>query len=360
MKLVILRSVDGDSGEKAENRYTQRFNTRFAERVLGNLRGNDGFCTACGPDCNSCRKRYGRRFDSRTVSVVGFPAVLPYVLETPADHVPRNVQANDVLLAINIHEQILIEILKVCRGWGTRAVVVPLEAPGWVCGATRATAHMICEKEGIEIAFPKPFCSFNPPAGSVLAEFREHFHIGFPDVRLTVENGTITDALVAVSAACGATYCVARWLPGRSLDDNIEIEVISKRWHSYPCTASMERDPELNGETPLHVAGQAHYSMLVPHKDRVSGLESEFVSSPLGRIVQRPIPPRENLQNIENAKALILNELRERPAVNIARLRNQRHISPAAINSALIILRQEGKITTKGPEILRSSGVSGQ
>ncbi len=349
MKIVILRSVRPDVEETPEGDYLQEFDTRYAERVIGNLRGNTDFCTACGPDCSFCREPYKRTFGRDIAAVIDFPGVLPYVLEHPAEYVPRNVPPHDVLLIINIHEQVLLEILMKCRSWGTRGVVVPLEAPGWVCGATKAQAFKICGAENVEISFPKPFCSFNPPRGGVLAEFRSHFHIGFPDVELTVKDGRIAKAHVNVSAACGATYYIARWLVGRRLDEDIKIDVISRRMHSYPCTASMEWDNEI-ADTPLHIAGKAHYEILSSVKQRARA-ESQTVISPLGTAVQKPVPVYENLRKIENAKEYILNELQDHSLVTLDDLRKAKKITPAAMNSALLILKKEGKILVEGAKI---------
>jgi len=354
MKVAILRSKRGDDDREAKENYLQELDTLYAERVIGNLRDEPGFCSACGPDCNDCRKPYQRRFAGEIAAVLDFPAVLPYVLEKPWQYLPREIPRHDVLLVLSIHEQILLEAVRRCRQWGTRGIVVPLEASDWVCGATRARAYEICEAEGIEIAFPKPFCAFRPPRGSVLSDFREHFHIGFPEVELTIEQGRITATEVVVSAACGATYCVARWLVGRKMSENVEIEVISKRWHAFPCTASMERDPELGDETPLHVAGQAHYAILSSHKERVAGLENPLVTSPLGKLIQKPVAPKENLRNIEKARMLILGELDKRDSLSLGQIRKAPGISPAAINSALLILKKEGTIRSQKGNILLS------
>jgi len=116
----------------------------------------------------------------------------------------------------------------------------------------------------------------------------------------------------------------------------------------------MERDPELHDETALHVAGQAHYAILAPHK-RVAGLDSGMVVSPLGTTVQKPVPPKENLARIQRAKDMILAELGERGSVSLRQLRRSRESNPAAINTALLILKKEGKVRSDGVSVYPAS-----
>lgn len=352
MRILMLRSEGRAAGPKPEEPYAQQFSGAFAEKVIANLTGEESCCTACGPDCNACREHYGRRFGEDIVGVIALPGVLPYLLESPESHLPRDVPAHEILLAVNVHEQVLLEFLKRCRRWGTRGVVVPIESREWVSGSARAEAREICQAGGVEVAFPKPFCSFDPPAGSVLAEFRRRFHIGKPAVALKVSDGRIAEARVDVSAACGATYYVARWLAGMSLDDDLKFEVVAKRMHAYPCTASMGWDDEI-GDTIMHVASQAHYEILAPLKGEPAP-ESEMVVSPLGRAVLKPVPPRENIRNIERAKEAILEDLAAGRRVSLRDLRTKRKIPPAAISSALLILKQEGKIRQEAGEIFRA------
>ena len=354
MRLVVLRSVPVDQQHPGlDPAYLQTFNTRYAERVLGNLRNEDSFCSACGPDCHFCRKTRAPRRGDDIVAVFDFPAVLPYLMENPADHVPPGVPEHDVLLAINIHEQILLEMVGRCDEWGTKGVVVPVEAPGWISGAARSEAETTCGRLGIELAFPKPFCAFDPPSGSFLAEFRKHFRIGMPDVHLTVKEGAITEARVDVSAACGATYYIARWLERKGVEDDLEFEVVSKRLHSYPCTASMEWDDELS-ETCLHIAGEAHKNILSGIKE-VSHEGSGMMMSPVGVMVQKPVPPRENIENIEEARAAILEGLEAGGSLTLAEARSLGGKTPAAISSALLMLKQEGRIAVQNG-VIRESG----
>jgi len=349
MKLLVFRSQrTSDTPEPDE--YSQEFDTVYADRVIGNLVNDKSFCTACGPDCIACRTPYGRRFGENIAGVVGFPSVMPYVLEKPKKKVPKSVPQHDILIAIHIHEQILIECLKCCCEWGTRGVIVPLEETGWVSGATQAEARRICEAQEVEIAFPKPFCSLNPPTGSLLAEFRKEFHIGYPDVELHVQDNRIVEAKVHVSAPCGATYYIARWLKGKSLDDDLKYEIVSKRLHSYPCTAGMDWDEDLD-DTVLHVSGKAHYRILDQLGLAGPSDEPETVVSPLGKALPRPVPIAENVRNIEEAKAAILDRLVKNEAVPLKALRRMRRITPAALNTALLTLRREGSIVLRGGEV---------
>ncbi|MBU4212656.1 MAG: DUF166 domain-containing protein [Verrucomicrobia bacterium] len=350
MKIVVLRSRKFK--DKKIGEYHQSFDTHYADRIIGNLSNRCDFCAACEADCLHCRDKYDWRFSENVGKILDFPSVLPFVLEKPGKYVPSDMPAHDVLLVIHIHEQILLEILARCPQWGTKGVVVPLEAPGWVSGAAIRQALEICARNNIEISFPKPFCSFNPPCGGVLDEFRKSFRIGFPDVDLTVENGIIIKARVNVSAACGATYYIARWLVGRAVCEDLKTEVISRRLHSYPCTASMEWDDEL-GDTPLHVAGQAHYEIL--STAQVGTVErARPIITPLGKVLPRPAPVSDNIRNIENAKKVIMAELEIHPQISLEQIKQKEHITPASIHSAILLLKKERKIRTMGMTIIKS------
>ncbi|MBL7221621.1 MAG: hypothetical protein ISS69_16035 [Phycisphaerae bacterium] len=352
MRILILRSKPLAGDEKPTDPYSREFRSRFADRVIGNLEGDKGFCASCGPDCNQCREGYDRRFASSIAGVIELPAVLPHLLEKPAEHVPENIPDHDLVLAIRIHEQVLIEFLKRCGDFGTRGVVVPMEAHDWISHAARQQARDIAVDRGVEIDFPKPFCDFDPPAGSFLAEFRRLFCIGRPDVELAVEDGIIQRAHVRVSAACGATYFVARWLVGRSVDEDLAHEVVAKRMHSYPCTASMAWDRELS-DTVMHVASKAHDDILAPLGLSAGHDSVEMIESPVGGMIPKPTEPRDSIENIERAKEAILQDLARNQSASLRDLREKRGISPSAMYSALLLLKQAETIRTEGDTIFK-------
>jgi hypothetical protein len=344
MRLVIFHSANTGTEKGPEDLYLQEFNTHYAGRVIGNLRGKPEFCTACAAECTHCRDAYGRDFSDDLAGVFAFPSVLPHVIEDLEQYLPPKVPPHDALLVIHIHEQILLELLKRCSRWGTKCVVVPLEAPDWITQSARVQASALCRAAGVEIAFPKPFCGFKPAPGGALAAFRDYFRIGYPEVELGVEDGFITKANVIASGACGSTYYIARWLIGRSLDDDLVTEVISKRLHSFPCTASMERDPELGDDTPLHIAGQAHNMILAKVKDIPPPL-TDHVLSPHGRMIQKAASPTDTLKNIARAKAVILDEVRANGTYTLAQARAKApDLNPAAFVSAALLLKKDGKL----------------
>lgn len=354
MKVVVLRSKPGRHEINAAEEYHQVFDSRYAERVMNNLIDADAFCTACGPACINCRQSYRRRFGAELAGVVEFPAVLPYLLEKPGDYM-QALPRHDILLAINIHEQILLEVLNRCGQWGTRGVIVPIESPDWIHGNTISMARGICENNGIEIDFPKPFCSFNPPEGSLLREFKDHFHIGYPRIEITVENRKITKAFVHSSAPCGSTYFIARWLVGRSVDDDLKYEIVAGKLHAYPCTASTQYDPEI-GDSILHLAANNHLEMfnnigngLIEKPDRPVFL------SPHGVILPAPVSAQDNIRNVDAARKAILDELGRHAPLSLHKFEASTVISPAAIYAALLALKRDGKIKMLDGNITKTS-----
>jgi len=61
-------------------------------------------------------------------------------------------------------------------------------------------------------------------------------------------------AVVRRSAPCGSTWYVARKLIGVETKREILYDAIAKAHHSYPCTATMNVDPEVK-EPILHIGG---------------------------------------------------------------------------------------------------------
>jgi predicted Rossmann fold nucleotide-binding protein DprA/Smf involved in DNA uptake len=99
----------------------------------------------------------------------------------------------------------------------------------------------------------------------------------------------------------------------------------------------MQIDPEI-GDTPLHVAGQAHYRILAPW-------EHLYPDSAITAPSQQ-----ENVLNIRKAQQAILQAVEKGP-VEMVRLMKDPGLLPAAVSSALIMLKQQGKIQTQHGQV---------
>ena len=229
------------------------YNGKYGERVIGNLINYKNFCISCDKLCIFCRDDKTLNFADNIVGVYTQPSNLPVYIEDPTKYMPFSLPENDVLLAINLHPDIISEIPNFAKIAGTRLIIAPIEEPNWLSAGLKNQIKEKCERLGIVFTAPKPFCSLKKGEDPLIDNFIEQFKIGFPKLKIGIKHDNIVTAQVLCSQPCGCTYYVARKLINVPVDDKLN-EVISNAHHAYPCTASMERDTELK-DTILHKAG---------------------------------------------------------------------------------------------------------
>lgn len=231
----------------------------FGQKVLSHLRDVEKFCTGCA-ECTECRRQYALNYSRDIQLVWEQPDNLPAMLEEdPAEILPPVSALNGVhtVLAINLHQDILLSLQEHCSQAGVKALVVPLEDPLWLQGGARRQAEQKARGAGLEVVFPKPFCSLREEdAHPEVNKFIRYFRLGFPQFSIRKLEGVIQEARVLQTSPCGAAYFVARNLAGVPADEKLS-EIVGNKWHNYPCTASMKMDRELK-DTILHCAGELH------------------------------------------------------------------------------------------------------
>lgn len=175
------------------------------------------------------------------------------------DNLPKNIPSScDIILAIGIG--MYIQALPVlAKKTGAKAVIVPIENSGWYPLGILNQVKRSLEKENVEVAFPRPFCSLRGRGRKNIEKFVEEYGIGRPSIEAEVQNGEIKNVEVKTCAPCGSTETVANRIEGLPVSfegtDILELEGrISEAHHSHPCTGDMMEDPIL-GETILHRAG---------------------------------------------------------------------------------------------------------
>jgi hypothetical protein len=254
MKITVLRS---EASTQKSDPYEVCLNTSYSKRFLGHIQDKGTYCFACGERCISCRKEYDLDFSESIQEIITFPSVLPAILDEPEAYMPEKVKNHDILVAISVHEEILFSFVK--HRTTARGILIPIEEPWWISPYMRGKLKNHCSGKGIEIAFPKPFCSLDPHTG-VLRDFKERFKVGKPEISFTIVDKRIAEAHVLCSAPCGATYFVARNLRGRGVDNEL-VQSLDSLLSAYPCTASTEVDRDF-GDSIIHWAVQIQRDVL--------------------------------------------------------------------------------------------------
>ena len=228
------------------------YSDEFGMKVIGNLINDTGFCTSCGELCDHCRE-FRHSYAMDIVEIHELPADLPDFVEEPEEYLPEKMQSCDLLLALNLHPDILTALPELARRANAKAVIAPGEDPTLSPAGLVGQLRKKLEEMGVECEFPKPFCSLQKTGKHYIDTFVE---LGFGKPKLHIEldesGKGIALARVARDAPCGCTWYVARKLAHSDIEDFKE--TVSMAHHAYPCTASMKHDPEI-GDTILHEAG---------------------------------------------------------------------------------------------------------
>jgi hypothetical protein len=228
----------------------------FGERVIGNLINYSTFCISCAEACTHCKEgKYGFADRIRGFFKLPAPSLLPMFIEdSTSEYLPKEIPDADIAIVSEIHNDILLDLPITLKDSGIKVMIVPQESSARIA---RPQIEEMCKRERIEIVFPKPFCDLQPQDDKPLIKgFVADFGIGRPEVRVEEDRrGRITHVDVLRSAPCGSTWFVAKQLERVEVENRQELyDRISESHHSYPCTASMEKDREL-GDTILHRAG---------------------------------------------------------------------------------------------------------
>lgn len=250
LKLFIAASKDTpDLPGFFQVKYGGEFAARKFLPHLTNFKYNPHLCTK---SCFEFRQRFPLDYTEYLAGIMLFPSVLPELIDDAESYVKEPIPTHDVFVAVGVHPDILIELIKRVSDAGCKAVVVPREDPAWLTTSLVDKLKGLCEEKGLEYAFPRPFCSLSKGKFEYINNFIDQFKIGKPQYRLVTDNkGNVRDVDVKCSSPCGATYHVASGLIGLNKEDIVD--TANKLWHTYPCLSSSQMDPDIN-DSPMHLA----------------------------------------------------------------------------------------------------------
>ena len=236
------------------------YSGEFAERVIRNLINDPSFCKSCGLYCDSCK--YNVYSHVRNIlAAIQLPdsSELPAFLDNPEKYMPKKIPKADLCIVSGLHKDLLLELPHNIQKVGIKGLIVPIEDFTEVPLGLRKQLEEICQELGLEKAFPKPFCSLEPAEDKpLISRFVNELKVGRPSLEISTSrrgrNEVIDSTVVRRSAPCGSTWYVAKKLVGVETKKEILYDAIAKAHHSYPCTATMNVDPELK-EPILHLGG---------------------------------------------------------------------------------------------------------
>jgi hypothetical protein len=184
---------------------------------------------------------------------------LPDFIDNPEEYMPKKLPKADICLASGLHKDLLLELPQQIKKAGIKALIAPVEDWQEVPTGVRKQVETKCKELDLECAFPKPFCTLEPEKDKpTIARFIEETKVGRPLLEISTthigKDEVIEYAAVLRSAPCGSTWYVARKLAGVSTKKEVLYDAIARAHHSYPCTATMNTDPETK-EPVLHIGG---------------------------------------------------------------------------------------------------------
>jgi len=236
------------------------YNGPFGQTVTGNLINYSRFCISCGEGCTQCKAgKYGMSENILAIIEMPDPNTLDDFIDDPGPHLPKEIPSADIAIVINVHPDIIFGLIPKLKELNFKGLIGGSEKPQELPLGLRSQIENEAANIGLEATFTKPFCAMEPhPSKPYISAFLEEAKFGRPLLDIVVQKGrtdTIVAANVIRSAPCGSTWFVAKRLIGMETIDQGELrERISEAHHAYPCTASMDRDAELD-DTILHKAG---------------------------------------------------------------------------------------------------------
>lgn len=178
--------------------------------------------------------------------------VLPTVIDDPEECLPTDLPQGDFLLYVGQDRRVAEIISDMAGACRVKEVLAPVDDRLHLPSGLANQVKRRLSKMGIPVAFPAPFCSLTEQdsESSMIREFARHF--GKPQLKLSIGEGRIKEAVVRRGTPCGNTQYVAERLAGLKVEESVE--QTANFFHNHPCMGSMNMDREI-GDTILHVAG---------------------------------------------------------------------------------------------------------
>ncbi len=197
------------------------------------------------------------------VEVWKAPKLLPPIIDDPEDFLPPKLPPADLILSLGEHPGLATLLPDIAKMTGAKSVLAPIDSAAWLPNGLALQVEGWLRAQGVDSAFPKPFCSLTETTFNALrkkrayddpriAEFARYFGRPKFDIACDPDTRQITRVSVLRDASCGCARYVAEKLVGVHAND-VEQET-GMLHHHYPCQAVMGVDDDY-ADTLMHVSG---------------------------------------------------------------------------------------------------------
>ena len=198
------------------------------------------------------------------ITSITAPRSLPPIVDEPLEFLPPELPQADLILHLAETAraaQLLPGLVFLTKA---QIVIAPVDSEAWLPSGLRLQLKRELAEQGVEIHFPKPFCSLTEagwldenagvPPHPLLQEFARYF--GQPNLEIVLEEDgeTIHEIIVERGAPCGSSHYAANRIAGLKMGEAVpQGGLICLH---YPCLASMQPKSTDEGvETLMHTSG---------------------------------------------------------------------------------------------------------
>jgi len=184
-----------------------------------------------------------------------FTTGLPALLDDPAEFLPGELPATDLLISLGEETGVAQLITDIVKMTDAKVVIAPADNRAWLPPGLARQIQRKLESMGVDMVNPVPFCSLTEEDSQnpCIQEFARYF--GKPEVDIEFykdDRHRVGKVTVSKNAPCGSTQFVANGLVGLWFRDAVEQAGLLH--HQYPCMATMAMDREFQ-DTLMHRAG---------------------------------------------------------------------------------------------------------
>lgn len=181
------------------------------------------------------------------------PKELPQIIEKPGEIV-EDVKLSeewDLIIFLGESPSAFMLLPSIVKAVSVSSVIVPVDDYSWLPLGLERQIRGELQNLGVDIVFPRPFCSLTSTCIGAIDKFAEIF--GAPKLEIVLSQNIIKSVKVLKGAPCGSTWYVAEKLVGNKAESAERRGAVLVQ--TYPCLASRRFERVLS-DAPIHVSAR--------------------------------------------------------------------------------------------------------